>query len=224
MSKPMSIACRCRGPVVIYLAVGAALLTLASLLDFWVLRHVWHAQPLKYELTALMRAPGNVIPWLIAAVVVWLHEPTARGGAADDGAPIADRRPARRHRRALLIVLCAVLGGVAAEGTKLCVRRLRPNPAVEGYVYRTWTDRPLSTSGLGLPSSHTMVAFAAAAIMARLFPRSAAVWYLLAAACGFQRILSRAHFLSDVVAAAWLSYGIVWLVWVRLGIPPPRRG
>ncbi|MGH7560630.1 MAG: phosphatase PAP2 family protein, partial [Gemmatimonadales bacterium] len=70
-------------------------------------------------------------------------------------------------------------------------------------------------SAIGLPSSHVMVAFAGAAVLARLFPGAAPVGYLLAAGCALTRVLARAHFLSDVVVGAVAGWAVGALIWRR---------
>jgi membrane-associated phospholipid phosphatase len=62
---------------------------------------------------------------------------------------------------------------------------------------------------MGLPSSHALVAFAGAFALARLFPRARWVFYLLALGCGLTRVLATAHYLSDVIVAACVAWGIV---------------
>jgi membrane-associated phospholipid phosphatase len=63
-----------------------------------------------------------------------------------------------------------------------------------------------------------VVAFGAAAILARLFPRAKVVWYAAAVGCAVSRLLAHAHFLSDVVAAAIIGVAIAALLW-RYGAP-----
>ena len=63
----------------------------------------------------------------------------------------------------------ALAGGVA-ELIKLAVRRERPGFADGEYVFRGFAERTWSTSGLGFPTSHGMVALGGAAVLARLFP------------------------------------------------------
>jgi membrane-associated phospholipid phosphatase len=67
-----------------------------------------------------------------------------------------------------------------------------------------------------LPSSHVLVAFAAATVLARLFPRAWGLWYLLAAGCAVTRVLAMAHFLSDTVVAALVGY-VVGVLLSRAG-------
>jgi membrane-associated phospholipid phosphatase len=88
------------------------------------------------------------------------------------------------------------------------VRRARPGPHDGLYAYLPWTG-DWSTGAMGFPSTHAIVAFAGAFAMARLSPRSGPVWLALGAGCGLTRLLDGRHFLSDVVAAAVLAWGIV---------------
>jgi membrane-associated phospholipid phosphatase len=82
-------------------------------------------------------------------------------------------------------------------------------------VFRPWTDHPWSTAQLGLPSSEAAVAFGAAAILARLFPATWALWYGVALGCAVTRVASGAHFLSDVVLAALVGYVVALILWRR---------
>ncbi len=60
---------------------------------------------------------------------------------------------------------------------------------------------------------HGAVAFGAAFMLWRLHPRAAPVWMALACGCGATRVLSRAHFVSDVVASAFVGFGVAWALW-----------
>jgi membrane-associated phospholipid phosphatase len=133
------------------------------------------------------------------------------------------------NRAGGLLLLAPALGGLVAELAKLGFRRVRPGEIPGEYVFRALGDRPFYSGGLGLPSSHTLVAFSGAAILARLFPRAAPVWFLLAAGCGFTRVEAGAHYVSDVVVAGILGWSVGWAVWRwsegvtagRAGVSPP---
>jgi membrane-associated phospholipid phosphatase len=112
-----------------------------------------------------------------------------------------------------MLLLGTLTSGACGEGLKLLVRRLRPNETQGEYIFRAFTDHPFKSNGFGMPSSHAVIAFAAVWILCRLHPRAAPIFILLAIGCGVTRILSTAHFLSDVYAAALLSYAVVWLYW-----------
>jgi membrane-associated phospholipid phosphatase len=92
---------------------------------------------------------------------------------------------------------------------------LRPGETGE-YIFRAWSERTFSSGGLGMPSSHAVVAFGAAAMLSRLFPRARPVWWLLGWGCGLTRVLHGRHFVSDVVLAAivgWLIAALLWSKW-----------
>jgi membrane-associated phospholipid phosphatase len=146
----------------------------------------------------MLRVMGFLPLWLAAGAALALHE----------------RTPLRAlpRSRAGLLVAGATLGGAVAELGKLAVRRLRPGELGD-YVFRPYTERPFSTGGLGMPSSHALVAFGAAAILSRLFPRARLVWWALAWGCGFTRVAAGAHFFSDVAVAALLGWAVGALVW-----------
>ena len=179
--------------------LGAAIATaLSAALDPWVWREV--AVPGIYETDwgRMLRVMGSLYFWLPLTVAQWL-------GMRHAGAP--------HPRRAWRVFWGATLAGGVAELLKLAVRRERPAFADGEYVFRDFLDRTWSTSGLGFPSSHVMVAFGGAAVVARLFPGSAPVVYLLAAGCAFSRVASRAHFASDGVGGAlagWVVGGMLW--------------
>lgn len=162
-------------------------LLIAHLLDGWAWQQLYHPDADAHDWHRLLRICGFWPTWLVV------------------GAAMALQTRARRPAGAL--VLSAGLSGVAAEVAKLLVRRERPGPDGQ-YIFRSFTDDPLSTAALGMPSSHAAVAFGAAWVLGTLFPRPAPVFVALAIGCALSRLTSRAHFLSDVVAAA----GLAWLV------------
>ena len=106
---------------------------------------------------------------------------------------VARHAPHRRARSA---------GGLLCEALKILLRRERPSLHDGAYYWRSFSDHFWSTGNIGLPSSHTMVAFAGAGMASFLFPRTWPAWMLLAAGCAFTRVAAQAHFLSDVVLAA----------------------
>lgn len=183
---------------VLLLAIAVGAIAIAHLLDPVALRAVRVSDIHGGDWGRMLRVMGYVPLWLCAGIALMLHE----------------RTPVRRALRSRggLVIAGAVLGGAAAELLKLVIRRLRPGDFGE-YVLRPFTERPFSTAGLGLPSSHALVAFGAAAVLSRLFPRAWVIWWGLAWGCAFTRVASGAHFLSDVVAAAVVGWAIGALVW-----------
>jgi membrane-associated phospholipid phosphatase len=97
------------------------------------------------------------------------------------------------------------------------MRRERPGVADGAYVFRSFAEKPFSTSGLALPSSHGLVAFSAAWILCRLYPRAWPIWVALAAGCALSRVEAHAHFLSDVTVAAVAAWFMVEMIWRQHG-------
>ncbi len=177
------------------LLVGIALIALAHALDGWMYQHFRLENIYSEDWGRLLRVLGFLPLWFVLAFALWLHE-----------------RPASLTRPALL-ALSPAFAGLAAELLKLLLRRERPGAHEGAYYLRPFTERTFSTSGLALPSSHALVAFGAAAILSRLFPKARIVWWMLAWGCGLSRVAAGAHFFSDVVVAAvvgWLVGAFTW--------------
>ncbi len=179
-----------------WLAVSAVAVLAAHLLDEWAWRALRDPRVYERDWGRLLRILGYLPTWGIVALALW------QGGT--------DR--VRGAQRARLVLLAPLLGGVVAEVAKLLLRRLRPDPELFGYAFRAFADGPWSNRGMGLPSSHMLVAFAGASALAVLFPRLRWLWYALAAGCGLTRVLAVGHFLSDVVVAGCVGWGVArWM-------------
>lgn len=124
----------------------------------------------------------------------------------------------------MLLAWGPMAAGAATETIKILVRRERPGISDGLYVFRAFGDGLFHGSPFGLPSGHTSVAFGAATILARLAPRAAGVWYLLAAGTAWTRLAQGAHFLSDVVAGAVIGYLVSRMVWERTVSPRIATG
>lgn len=178
------------------LGLTAVAFTVACLADTWVYQQVNDPKVYERDWGRLLRVMGFLGTWAAFAVAVALHEGTV---------PL---RRALAKRRAWLLFSSAALGGIVAEIGKLLLRRERPEIHDGLHGFREFSDHTWSTSGLALPSSHVLVAFGGAAMLARLYPRARWVGYSLAIGCAVTRVMARAHFLSDVVLAA----GLGWIV------------
>ncbi len=187
------------------LGLAAVAIIAALLLDPWARATLVRPRIYDGDFGRLLRVMGYVPTWLLAALALWLH----------------DRAAARGGRRAAWLALAPIATGAAAELLKLIFRRERPGAIGADYVFRAFDDRLWSTSGLGLPSSHTMVAFGAAAALARIFPDGRWVWYALATGCALSRVLAEAHWLSDVTVGAVVAIWMVAFAWSRRTPPSP---
>ena len=184
-----------------FAAAAVVAIVLSFLLDRWAYDHVVYARVYDQDWGRFLRIMGFWPTWAVAAVALWLHD---RGTASRPG------------RRALLLAGAPALSGITGELLKLLLRRERPEANAGHYVFRAFSDRPFSSGGLALPSSHTIVAFGAAAMLSYLFPKARWVWFALAAGCAVTRVLARAHFLSDVVSAAVVAIATTAWLWQRV--------
>ena len=185
-------------PPVQFLLISIVALTLAHLLDDFAFEYLRYPEVHSEDWGRLLRVMGFLPTWLLASWALALH---------DHGVPL-------RFRRAYLLFFSAGLSGLAGEILKILIRRLRPGESGE-YVFRAFSERTFSSGGLGMPSSHAIVAFGAAAMLSRLFPRAWPIWWLLGAGCGLTRILHGRHFLSDVVLAALVGWSVAALLWSK---------
>jgi membrane-associated phospholipid phosphatase len=192
-------------PRVLLFAAAAAGIIVAHLLDPWFYAHFRVENIYNEDWGRLLRVIGYLPLWFAAALALALHDGRERG-----------------YRHALLLGLAPALTGAAGEALKLLFRRERPGAHAGEYFIRPFSDRTFSTSGLALPSSHAIVAFGAAAILSRLFPRAWPVWWALAWGCGFSRMAAGAHFFSDIVVAAIAAWLVVAVLWKEAGRPVPQ--
>jgi membrane-associated phospholipid phosphatase len=169
-----------------------ALIVLAALMDRWVaslglrLADVVDGHVKDTLIAKVLKAPGDFRFTLVVAVVaIWLHPWKWRAGG--------------------LVCLSAMIGGLLYVVLKWGVGRRRPkmnlpfdlSPFIGG-----WRGLLVSESNLSFPSGHATCAFATAAALAVLYPRWRWAFYAAAALTALERVAERAHYLSDVVAAA----------------------
>ncbi|MEQ1689935.1 MAG: phosphatase PAP2 family protein [Gemmatimonas sp.] len=205
MTTPAMRALRTRRQWFVFLGVAVVSVIAAHVLDETAWQRMRDPRIYEKDLGRLLRVIGYLPTWLIVATALWTHD------RAD-----ATRRTSGWGWRGGLVLLAPTLGGALAEVLKMLVRRLRPTPELFAYDWRPFSEDFFSTRGLGMPSSHALTAFAAAAAMSRVFPRTWALWYLLAIGCAVTRVLALGHFLSDTVVAAFLGY-VVGVVLARSG-------
>lgn len=190
-----------------FILLSAIVMVVAIALDPWTYQHlnVGDYNIDNRDWARLLRITGYIPTWIIIALALHLALPPSATPAAREHA----------RRRTILFILAPTLAGLAGEIIKLIVRRERPTALDGFYSFRPLSDGPLSSGDLGFPSTHAAVAFAAAWVLCRLYPRAAPLWLALALGCALTRVLEQAHFLSDVTAAALISYAVVQLLPVR---------
>jgi membrane-associated phospholipid phosphatase len=108
--------------------------------------------------------------------------------------------------RLTYLFFAIALPGLVVTLVKGLIGRARPSgPGPFSYIPWTWQHEYAS-----LPSGHTTTAFAAAAAIAALWPRLRIPMLLFAVIIAMSRVVITAHFVSDVVAAAFVgTFGAV---------------
>ena len=188
-----------------YSLMAIVLIALSLFADGWVAEHVRFGRIYETDWGRMLRNFGYLPFWLLAAIALALQ----------------DRERREWWRRGALLLAAPTVAGIVGELLKIVVRRMRPPDVGSAYAFRAFSDHPFSSRGFGFPSSHAVVAFAAAAILSRMFPRARVVWYAAAGGCAVSRLLAHAHYLSDVVAAALIGLAVAALLW-RYSATPAR--
>ena len=172
----------------------------AHLGDGWAWNHLVSRGVYDHDLGRMLRTIGYLPFWLLAGLALWLES--------------------RDARRGLLLALTPGVAGLIDELLKILSQRERPALHDGAYVFRPFVGEWWRTADLGLPSSHAMVAFSAAWILCRLYPKASVVWIGLAAGCAITRVAAQAHFLSDVAVAAVAGMLVSEAAWRKFG---PRK-
>jgi membrane-associated phospholipid phosphatase len=192
--------------VLLFLVLAAVGVPIAHALDLLIYQMLHGPEASGTVLALVFRGAGYLPLWTLTALALVLHD-TARLKVAGMRGVV---------ERGLLILLSVVLSGTVAEVTKSLVHRRRPPEAGWDGRY-TFCPFDLSllnnTDRVGMPSGHSAVAFGAACMLARMYPRATPLWLVIGAGCAGQRLLDRAHFFSDVFVSVMISYAVAWLVW-----------
>jgi membrane-associated phospholipid phosphatase len=130
------------------------------------------------------------------------------------------RRPAIAAR-ALFVFLSVALAGLATDVLKVLVGRSRPWMLFRHGAYDFWPLQ-LSADYQSFPSGHAACAAAAALALAVILPRYRVQLLLAALLVALTRVVTLAHYLSDIAAGAalaWLVVVCVQRAFTRNGVP-----
>jgi len=182
-----------------YTALGITLFLFSMQFDQWgyQLSKNWHTSESDWH--RLLRILGYVPTWLVAATALLCHDWGKRHVIGIQNA----------ISRGTLLIFSVIASGLLAELLKLTMRRERPGVHDGLYAFRPLFENTFSSSNLGLPSSHTAVAFGGLLMLARFWPRAGWICWLFAAGCGASRVLAGAHWVSDVVFAGIVVWPVV---------------
>lgn len=143
----------------------------------------------RFDWYKFLRVMGYLGTWIAIGSIFILHDLNRHRGAA--------------------IIMAPLFAGLLSEGIKLSVARERP---VDGttlqdgwYHFREPFSGFINAENLGFPSSHTAVAFAGCLILASFVPRAKGLLLIFAIGCGVTRLLTGAHFASDVFVGALIG-------------------
>ncbi len=197
--------------------LGAAFIiafVFVSLLDFILLDALTTSDPTtglvdrsfeSKDWYSLLRIMGYAGTWVIIAIAYLLHD--------------------RHTKHALPLILAPLLAGTAAELLKLIFVRERPvSDAIlqpGGYHFRFPFSGFIDGHNLGLPSSHAAVAFGGALMLAYIQPKLRPLLILLAIGCAYTRLITGAHFASDVFLGALVGWAAAHLLASTL--PKPNQ-
>jgi undecaprenyl-diphosphatase len=123
------------------------------------------------------------------------------------------------------LFLAIALPGLFVTIVKGFIGRMRPSE-LGPFAYSPWSWQHKFAS---LPSGHSAAAFALAIALGLLWPKARVPVWIFAAVIGLSRIVIHAHFVSDVVAAAFVGgFGAIlvrnWFAARRLAFVPGRDG
>ncbi len=115
-------------------------------------------------------------------------------------------------RRALFVFVSVAGTGIAVNLLKVGFGRLRPKLFFEDNLYG-FHPFGAAMRDLSFPSGHATTAFALAVSLGYLFPRWRWLLYPLGAMIALSRVLVVRHWVSDVIAGAWLGAVGAILCW-----------
>jgi membrane-associated phospholipid phosphatase len=111
-------------------------------------------------------------------------------------------------RAGLLVFYAVAISGLAADLLKYLFPRARPGIYLDGGSYGFHIFPLLHGWDHGwnsFPSGHAATAFSAAAAFSILFPRFRFLFYGVAALIAFSRVAVAEHYVSDIIAGAFLG-------------------
>lgn len=162
---------------------------------------------------------GLVFAGFIFAVFIWYYHPAYR-------------------KYILHFLIASILTGLIVVFVKDLTGKMRPG-LTGGVVTYVRFLRGFRTSGMCFPSGHTTQVFVLATWLAILYPKLRVFFYVCASITGISRVVTMAHWPSDVYAGAVLGYAItqgvfrwsapvenvitrLYVRYIRPLFPPPR--
>lgn len=199
--------------IILFAIIALAGFAILTPLDptLWKLLKVADVQALIIrDIYQVFRQVGHLATWIILSLASFLLLGHSR------------HRFRGWFRPGLALILSPLLAGACSELLKRLIGRLRPGIADDSglYVFKPLFSGFTDDSNLGIPSSHATVAFAGAFILTRLYPTLGPLILPLALGCALTRLLTGAHYATDVWAGMCIAYASADLIH-RLVAPSP---
>jgi membrane-associated phospholipid phosphatase len=218
--RPMAVG---TGWARLWLLLAATILVVGALAAFrvdcsmalWF--HQGHGPRYLHDLTSISEIFGRAECVLLVAIVIW-------------------RLDRSRLWAVPGLAATALLSGLAADGVKMLIARVRPHSF--DFLGSVWSSfgpwLPLGSLGSAsqsFPSAHTATAVGLAVSLAYIYPAARGLFWVLPPLVAYQRMDSGAHFLSDVLCGAavgclvtamtlrarWLEQQYAQWFWGRVG-------
>ncbi len=195
--------------IALYEAILISAVVGSAWLDLWLSNILVRADIAAFDFLRVFEDMGNS-KWFLVPAACWLL-----------GCVMLRRltaRPAWRDRLNWLIlaqgwlIASVAISGILANLFKILFGRARPN-FLEPGLSADWSPFAFDWQFQSFPSGHTTTVFAAAFVLATLFPRARLFLWTCAVLGGLGRIAQGDHFLSDVIAGAALGGFIAW--WLK---------
>jgi membrane-associated phospholipid phosphatase len=190
---------------------GAGILALCLALIAWVdeplalLVHTYD-QTLLGKIFAVITELGNSTIWYVLALAgmsfAFLR---ARGQ------PGAEPLLRQRLRAGLFLIVTLAISGLLINGLKLVIGRARPPVLFKTGAAQFHPMSDFATSW-SFPSGHSQSIWAAMAAVAWIYPPLRVPCFVLAVLVSVSRVIVGAHFLSDVIAGAFLAVAVAVIV------------
>ncbi len=124
-----------------------------------------------------------------------------------------------RRKNMLVVTIIVILAGVASNSAKRVYPRIRPHTdhdamvvsAADSWTYAAKIKKSDSTIQ-SFPSGHSAATVAFAIGLAFVYPRGRWIFLTLAVLACFQRVISAAHYPTDVFAGAVVGCAVAGLV------------
>lgn len=204
---------RRRQHIVIFAVVALAGFLILTPLDacIWKTLKVDNVPRLiERDIYQVFRQVGHLSVWAILAIASWMLWGHTR------------HRARNWFALGLAVITAPLVAGMCAELGKRLIGRLRPGIADDtgAYVFKPLFSAFADDSNLGIPSSHATVAFAGAFIITRLYPTLGPLALVMATGCALTRLLTGAHYATDVWAGACIAYAAADVVHRLLIVRP----